>query len=211
MQDINIIIGRRVVLFPLAPQDLEHFVKLHREDKHGYMQRFCLKEMTEEEAKKYILALLTTNSIIVFAAYTKEGKASRKAGYVYLSDITRHGACISGIMDKEFSKGLGKQLRRDKYTFSQDALHTLLAFCFEKMSLNRITSDVLEENRLAVALLKKEGLIKEGTMRQGAYINGEYKNVANFSMLKEEWKKNGQAKNSDNKSTDIREANTLLV
>lgn len=210
MENINIIIGRRVVLFPLVPQDLDHFIKLHREDRQGYMQRYCLKEMTEEEAKKYILALLTTNTIIVFTVYTKEGKASRKAGYVYLSDISRHGACISGIMDKEFSKGLGRQLRKDKYTFSQDALHTLLGFCFEKMGLNRITSDTIEGNRLAQALLKKEKFIQEGIMRQGAYINGEYKNIANFSLLKEEWK-NGKAKDTDNNITGIPEADACDI
>ena len=127
---IEIIVGKRVVLFPLELADLDHFINLHREDKSGMMGRFCLREMTYEEARKYVLTLLATNQIRVWTGYTKEGKASKRLGYVYLTDITAFSCKVVGIIDKEVLKGLGKVIRQGKYTFSEDALRTILGWCF---------------------------------------------------------------------------------
>lgn len=210
MTDSNIIIGKRVVLFNLEPPDLEHFVRIHREDKNGYLQRYCLKEMTQDEATKYVLALLSTNQVRVFTVLTKEGKKSRKAGYIYITDLSTRSCSLTGILDREFTTGLAKQLRKGKNTFSQDALHCILGYCFLKLGLDRVESDVMENNRLAMALLKKEGFKKEGILRRYAYINGQSHDVAIFSMLKEEFR-NGQVERTGSQDTDVREAETTDV
>lgn len=206
----NVLIGKRVILFNLEPADLDHFVKLHREDKNGYLHKYCFKEMTDEEARKYLIALLATQQILVFTAYTKEGKASRRAGYVYLSDVSQHACSLTGIMDKEFSTGLAKQLRKGKNTFSQDALHVILGYCFLKLGIERVQTDVVETNRLAMALLQREGFTKEGTLRKYICINGNDYNVAIWSILKEEYH-DGQEKRAEYRDTDISKADTADI
>jgi len=181
------IIGKRVILFPLVPADLENFIKLHRDDKNGFMCRFSLKNMTEDEAIKYVFVLLTTAQILAFSVMTKEGKASRVAGYVYLSDITKYSASVSGILDKEFARGLSKQLKHGKRTYSQDALHTTLGFCFDTLGLSRVEADALEHNRIIIPLLNAEGFAKEGVLRNALLTDDGLKNVVIFSLLKEEW------------------------
>jgi len=184
----EIIIGKRTILFPLAKADFEQFIQLHRADKNGYLLKFCLKEMSDAQASNYVIALIMTGQIKVWTVVTKEGKASRRAGYVYISDISKSACNINGIMDKEFSRGLAKQLKKGKNTFSQDALHTMLGYCFLKLDFNRVASDCLSKNRLAQSLLKKEKFIKEGVMRQGIDIDGTFHDIVTFSILHNEYK-----------------------
>jgi RimJ/RimL family protein N-acetyltransferase len=183
----NILTGKKVLLFPMADIDLEHFIKLHREDKHGYMQRYCLKEMTPEEARKYILILVASSQIYVWTVMTKEGKASRRAGYVYISDLSKNACNVSGIMDNEFAKGLGRILRRDKLTYAQDSLHTLLKFIFEDFGLERVETTIVENNRTALSLAQREGFKKEGVMRHYLKVDDSFADVAVLSILKNEW------------------------
>lgn len=196
---MNTLIGKRVILFPLEEHDLDDFVKIHRNDKRGVMCRFSLKEMTEEEARKYTIGLLAARQIIVWVVMTKEGKASRKAGYIYISDLSKFSVNVSGIMSRDFATGLSKQIRRNKYTFAQDALHTLLKHCFDELGLERIECGILEENRTAVALALREGFTKEGTLRKYFCINDELKNIVILSILKPEFHdvavKEGQSSN----------------
>ena len=189
------IVGKRVILFPMVPSDLSNFIKLHREDRNGFMGRFSLRNMTEDEAIRYVFALLTTAQILAFAVITKEGKASRRGGYVYLSDLTKYSASVSGILDKEFARGLPKQLRLGKRTYSQDALHTVLKFCFETLNLERVEADILENNRIIKPLLQSEGFRKEGILRNALLTDDGLKNIVIFSLLKKEWE------NGENKKT----------
>lgn len=184
---MKVLIGKKVILFPLEECDLETFIKLHREDRNGYMCRFCLKNMSPDEAKAYVLNLLATGQIVVWTGFTKEGKASRRCGFIYMSDIKRHSVSISGILDKEFARGITKYLNRDKYTFSQDALHTLAQFAFEEMRVARVEMDIIENNRIALALAKKERFVKEGVLRNYVITNDQLENVVILSMLTEEW------------------------
>ena len=116
------IIGQRVILFSLEPTDLDHFIKTHQEDKNGFLGRFSLGQMSYDEAKKYILALLVTSEIMPFTVITKEGKASRKAGYVYITDLDVHSCSISGIMCPEFAKGLTKKLKKKAYPYNSQLI-----------------------------------------------------------------------------------------
>ena len=189
-----VLVGKKVVLFPLERVDFRHFVKLHREDKYGYMCRFSLADMAEEEAVRYVAALLATGDVIPWTVMTKEGRAARKAGYIYLTDLDSYSATIAGIMDKEFVKGLVKQIRRGKYTFSQDAFHTLLKFCFEELELERVMADVVNRNRTAVNLVVREGFKKEGLLRNYIKLNGSLYDVAVFGLLRGEWQNGANRK-----------------
>ena len=75
-----ILYGKKTIGFPFTAVDLEHFVKLHMEDKQAYMGRFCLKNMTEEQAKEYVLRMIFTDVIHIWTIYTKNGKSSQRAG-----------------------------------------------------------------------------------------------------------------------------------
>jgi len=186
----NTLIGKKVILFEFLPADLEHFVKLHREDKLGYMQGYCLKDMSEDEAKNYVKALVLANQFYCWSVYPKEGKNSHRGGFIYLTDVSHFSAQVSGIMDSEFAKGVTKRIREGKYTYSEDALRVILDYCFNKLNFLRISSSILSTNRRALALSKKVGFTQEGLFKKAFQANeNTYSDVVKLAIMKEEYQK----------------------
>jgi ribosomal-protein-alanine N-acetyltransferase len=186
------IAGKKVILFDFEPKDLPDFVRLHREDRRGYMQDMCLKNMTDEEATKYVVALLATSRIKIWTVYTKEGKGARFAGFVYITDMTSFSCTINGIMDQQFAKGVVKLIRDKKYTYSEDALRTALRYLFNGAGFRRIDAFALSSNRRSIALEKKVGFKEEGLARKAVKIDDDtFSDRVNFGLLKEEFD-NGQ-------------------
>lgn len=182
-----ILYGKKTISFPFIFQDLEHLIKLLRDDKFGYMGKFCLKKMTEEQAANYIHNMIINGDLCIWSVFTKEGKASRKAGYAYLTDTTPFSCEVGGIMDMQFAKGLTKHLRADKYTYAEDAFRSLLKYCFEKTTIQRCQSVILEFNRRSMALDYKVGFKKEGILRKAFDLEGTLVNLHVFSLLKGEF------------------------
>ena len=210
---MNPVIGKKVVLFELQPLDIPSFAEVHREDKHGYMQSMNLSKMTQDEAEKYVFMLLSSLQMIAFVVMTKEGKASRKVGYVYLNDLSIYGCSISGIMLKEFAVGLGRQVRRGKYTYSEDSLITLIDWLYKNFSsLDRIQADVVAENKLSLALINRVGFTKEGTLRNYLHLDDKAVDVIVHSLLRNEWRLNESiTKETDNIGSAVQPAAATLV
>jgi len=184
------VIGKKVVLFEIEPVDIPSFAEAHRDDKHGYMQAMNLSKMTQAQAESYVALMLTTLQMTAFVVMTKEGKASRRVGYVYVTDITEHGCSISGIMLKEFAKGLGREIRRGKYTYSEDSLFTLVDWLYTNFKkLDRIQADVVATNKLSLALLLRAGFTLEGTLRNYLHLDDKTVDVCVHSLLRSEWKR----------------------
>ena len=181
-----VLTGRKTMLFPFSVNDLPLFLKLHREDTKGYLGQFCLKYMSQAEALNYVHTLLVLNKIHVWTVYTKEVKP-RVAGFAYISDIEQYKCCMIGVMDGEFARGLTRELRRDKYTYSEDAFRTLIKHIFTT-TIIRIESNIVETNRLSLALDKKIGFVQEGIRRKAIYRDGIFYNNIYLSLLKDEYK-----------------------
>lgn len=185
------IIGKKVILFPVEQVDIPGFAEIHRKDTRGYFNRYSMHKMTQEEAEKFAFTAMALGQIVAFTIVTKEGKASRKAGYIYITDVQdvkNHGISVVGALDINFLKGLSKQLRKDKYTYSEDALNTLINWVFEKLPhVNRIQSDVVGSNKLSLALMERCGLKREGVLRNYLKLDDRYEDMVVFSILKSEW------------------------
>jgi RimJ/RimL family protein N-acetyltransferase len=179
------LVGKKVILFPLDESDVEDFIKLHQHD-NGVMCRYSLIGMSDEEARRVVMAYLIAGDLMPFTIKTKEGKASRTVGYIYITDLDAHCASISGAIDREFYKGLAKQMSKDRYTFAQDAFNVLIRFCFRELNVNRVECDILKRNRAAISLVNRENMKYEGTLRQSHYRNGKYEDICMFSILKNE-------------------------
>lgn len=179
------IIGKRTILFPFEATELSHFVELHRADKAGMMGKFCLREMTQEEGEAYITALIVSGQIKIWSCYTKEGKASRKFAYIYLSDISPFSANLAGIIDKETLRGLAKVIRKGKYSFSEDSLRTITSWAFNGAGFNRLEYRVFADNRLSINLAEKSGFEREGCLRRAFKAGEDYKDVLIYSVLKD--------------------------
>lgn len=183
-----ILYGRKVVLFEFTPADLDQFVKLHREDKNGYMQQYCLKLMTEEEAKSFVATMFLAKQIKCWSVYIKSNREKRCAGFIYLTHMNSFSADLSGCMDNEIIRGILKYIRKDNCTFAEDAIRTLIKHCFDDIGYNRITASILSNNRRALALNKKSGFKEEGVFKESFHMDDNFYNVVQLAILKKEWK-----------------------
>lgn len=190
--------GKKTILFPIAKTDFDLFAKLHKEDNNHYMGRFCLDKLNEEEAKQYLLSLFFGRQMVVWVVHTKEGKASKKAGFIYLSDLTDSSASINGIMDPKFAEGLLKRLKKQgSYTYTEDAFLTIIKFCFEDLGFERIEADMLGKNRLASKLMEKMNFKREAKLRHAIKLDDKFEDILIYAMLKGEFK-NGKVQPSKN-------------
>jgi len=73
--------------------------------------------------------------------------------------------------------------------FGTEALEGLLDFCFNGISLHRISTACNTENHASTGLLKKVGMRREGEFLQDEMLNGAWANTAYYAMLAEEYAK----------------------
>lgn len=76
-----------------------------------------------------------------------------------------------------------------------EALKKVIDFGFENMELNRIQIDCVKENTASSRVMQKNGLIYEGTLRQAGKYKGNYVDKDIYSILRQEWKKEGEEQN----------------
>lgn len=198
----KILYGSKVVLFPAVDKDLADFIRLHREDKDGLLGDLSMRNMTDQQAKDYIVGMILSKQLLIWTGYTKQGKGSRLIGFVYLTNFNNDITQISGIMDNKFANGLLKEIRRNKYTYSEDTLRTMLNFLFTEMNVKRVEAYTLEDNRLPQRLIDKIGFVKEGKLRNAYFIDDKPFNVLVFSLLKGEYK-NAQTESKTTESESV--------
>jgi RimJ/RimL family protein N-acetyltransferase len=146
--------------------------------------------MTEAEAMHYMALCISSGMIIPFTVVTREGKNARRAGYIYLVDFDGFSSGIAGVMESKFARGLGRHLRKDKYTYSEDAMRTLIDWCYKKFSqFDRMTSDVAVSNELSLALMKRVGFVKEGVLRHYIRNGDQVEDMVVHSILRKEWQR----------------------
>jgi len=183
-----VLYGKKTVLFELEMRDIPQLVALHRGDKAGYMMRMCLKDMTDDEATRYLLMLLASGELAGWSVYAKQGRKSDCIGFAYLTDITKHSATLSGIMDRKAVHGLGRRVREGRYTYAEDVSRTLIEHCFTTLKLHRIDTMVRADNRRALLLQKKVGWKLEGTLREAHWHDGVYRDVVMLGLLQKDWR-----------------------
>ena len=81
------------------------------------------------------------------------------------------------------------------YGYSKPVLEAGVHFGFEVLNMNRIDTEVLENNLASLKSALWVGYIKEGLKRKCIHKCGEYLNSIVLGILKEEWLELGRIKN----------------
>ena len=185
---MKVLEGNKVLLFPFAPKDGDYLLELLSGDEKGYLGRYSLAKVPEEARKAYLYFLLQKNTALTWAVHTKEGKASKKIGFMILSEPDEHSGTIEGIMDPSIVKDLAKVLKRkDKYTYAEDCVRAVCDFCFHELNMERVEAQVMAKNKASMALMSRAGFTKEGEIRNAVKEDtGKMSNLALWGRLKGE-------------------------
>jgi RimJ/RimL family protein N-acetyltransferase len=71
--------------------------------------------------------------------------------------------------------------------FSEEIGQVMLNFAFHELNLHRIAAETLSENKRAINLCYKLGMVNEGKFRQNKFYNNRWYDSIRFSILKDEW------------------------
>lgn len=106
----------------------------------------------------------------------------RKTDQVVVGYVLNHLNKASEIFElrriaiEEKGKGYGRQV-----------IQALMAYCFEKLKMNRFWLDVYPHNAVGRHLYKSLGLVYEGTLRENYKSEGTYLDQEIYAMLKSEY------------------------
>lgn len=140
--------------------------------------------INEEVDERWFNAYMDRRGSAVRCAIVDAEKPSDILGLVSLCDIDNlNRSCEFHIM-------IGDKNQRGK-GMGYFAITEILRHAFDDLNLNRVELKVLPDNEPALALYRKAGFTQEGILRRYAFKNGEYRDTVIMSILREEWKKNG--------------------
>lgn len=139
--------------------------------KEGDFEELVKKCVEEWETKKrywFVLELKETKEVIGLSG-VKDIDKYNKTGYL--------------------SSWIFKKYRRKGYL--TEAKIAVNNFCFEKLKLRKLKSEVASFNKSSLALQSKFGMKKEGTFKKENYNDylKKYANMKWFALFKEDWEK----------------------
>ena len=189
---MQIIEGKKTILFPMKFTDVDYYVDLHIKEKKKVftdLERTYLK--TDEQIREFLLYRLSLPTTLAWVIVTKEGKASKKIGFVVLTEWVKGIlANIHGTLDASIYKGLLKKYKgnKEKIYIADDAYRAIVKYCFSDLKLLRVGTMTAKSNKLALQISTRIGLKKEGEMRNAIINNGKPENLVFMGILKEEFK-----------------------
>lgn len=169
------LIGENIILRPVKKQDLEHF-NIWRNSidikNQALLHPFPVTKELDEDWFNY--ATNNKQNNIVF--FTIVDKNKQVIGYTFLNAINWvNRNCYFGIIigDKnQRGKGIGKE-----------TLRLITNYAFNNLNLNKITLEVVTNNKTAIKLYESFGFANEGELKKQAFVNGKYENIKIFSIF----------------------------
>jgi [ribosomal protein S5]-alanine N-acetyltransferase len=110
-------------------------------------------------------------------------------GIVYKGDHHFVGTCGIVSWEPDHARAeLGYALSRHYWGrgLMVEAVQAMIAFCFDRMNLNRIEARCIAENVASTRVMEKAGMTHEGTLRQREFIKGAYRDIEVYSILRSE-------------------------
>lgn len=93
---------------------------------------------------------------------------------------------IWGIEEHNRFGNLGIAIRRSSWGkgYGQDAIRTVLGYCFTHLNLRKISLQVLADDERAVGCYRAAGFVEEGLLKQHAWFDGDYRDVLWMSVFR---------------------------
>ena len=168
--------GEIISLRPLQLKDWEKTLHWRNDPDIKAMAMMHPYPITEFMEKEWYEDLLKnkSNKVVYFAIADKN---DTPVGYIFLNNINLlHRNCYLGIV-------IGDSTQRGK-GIGSEAIKLLSEYAFNTLNLNKITVEVVNQNKYAIKVYEKLGFVNEGCMKQQFFSNGEYYDVIIMSKFK---------------------------
>lgn len=174
------LVGRRVTLDPLRPDDLEPLFAMQSDPE---VCRYLLYEPRSREKVEEVLArdagaiLLEKPGDYLQPVIRDEHGAFAGTLYLELKSVDDRAAEIGWILLPS-AQGHG---------YAAEAASLLLDFCFDQLELHRVYAELDPRNTASVALCLRLGMRHEGHFVEDMFLKGEWTDTGRYATLDREW------------------------
>lgn len=175
---VRFLIGERVYLRPIEPEDLEtirHWV--NDPDTRTMIGEFL--PMSRAAQREWLERVYQDKQRVWFVfALLKDNKIIGDGGFLRIDHVWRT-ADISIEIGEQDVQGMG---------YGSEIMQLMLNYGFGTLNLHRIALGVFDFNEQAIRFYEKMGFRREGVMRDGYFCNHAYHDVIMMSMLEDEYR-----------------------
>jgi RimJ/RimL family protein N-acetyltransferase len=175
--DRAFLIGKRVYLRPLEPDDAERFARWMND---GRVTRTLMarRPITVAAEREWIERVTRDETAVTCAIVRRSDDRHIGSAGLHAIDWQARSASfgISIGVPEMWGKGYGTE-----------TTHLITGHAFRTMNLNRVWLDVHAENAGARRAYEKAGYRLEGVQRQAVFREGHYSDLLLMAILREEW------------------------
>jgi RimJ/RimL family protein N-acetyltransferase len=175
------IVGERVTLRPLQPEDVEQTLLLRYDMEANKALMGFPHPVNIENEKQWLTGLYPNGERKAVFLALIENSTHDFAGYMSVKNINY----ISGTAD--FGIILGKNFRGKGY--ASEGMKLFFNYLYRELHLRKLTLYVLEDNTPAVKAYERIGFVREGLLKEHTWQSGLYKNVVIMSIFEEKLEK----------------------
>ncbi len=176
--DFPFLIGKRVYLRPVDPEDVDRFV-LWFNDPEVRVNLSSAIPINRLREREFVEKLYQGERDVVLAIVEREGNHHIGVAGLHKIGLPNRNAT--------FGIAIGEKTFWDK-GFGTEAARLILDYGFKQLNLHRVTLWVYSTNPRAIHVYEKLGFKEEGRKRESEYREGTYCDDVLMGILEREWK-----------------------
>jgi diamine N-acetyltransferase len=175
------IIGRRVSLQPLSPDDVPMLVQWANDPSARQMTRNTFPrtfEGTKKQVEEAATAMPKNDMIWMAIWHIGDGKVIGEAKFTRIEWANRNAMVWVSIGDTAYwHQKLGRE-----------AITLMLQYAFEELAMHKVIAHVIMDNKGAVSALVECGFTLELTFKDQVYFDYKYHDVGAYAIFDRDWK-----------------------
>lgn len=154
--------------------DVDEILKLKNNEKAAYLLGGTFHTYSREDIVSWIDFHNNNKEELLLVVFDED--AGKMIGHVglYKIDSTAKKTEYGILIADDGSRGKG---------YGTLCTSTLVDYAFNQLGMNKVTAEVLAENKASEAMLRKCGFLVDGVLREDVFKNGRYYDVLSMSVL----------------------------
>ncbi len=170
-----------VILRALEPEDYKVTHKWRLDDATWSAVVGLKRYVSLETERKWVLNAIENHEkgVVLRFVICKKSHSAEALGLISVSSIDNiNKSCSISSMISPAARGQG---------IIGEARLQVFHYLYSQLGMERIWSQILEDNHASRKAVEKFGIVQEGILRRAVYKDGKFQNLVCYSMLRDEF------------------------